>query len=416
MTSSTSSVVQIILDHTSPFMTYSPSGAWRNESSQLWYGGTSFWAVGTNNTRTGSMSVSFQGIDIAFFGNTPPADNALPFVVTIDSETNYNATYPEIRTNCQWFTSYALDDSKVHTVEISALNQIDVDFVVVTVGNTTPLDGTTIIVDDLSEEITWNGQWKKHTGLKYVTGLDDGRPFGNGTRESNNVGDSMSFTFAGTNVALYGIFDWKTEGSVAVNFTVTNPTSRNSIEYSENKSFFIQTSPNPWNLLNSTNYPLFMVDSLSSGNHTLTLTVTEIIGSRGLTIDYLTYQPNFDNLGAKPNFSSILGDSGSEPGPSPTGGGFQESGISGTNTDSNDRKRSLNTGAIAGGVVGGVVLLAVTVALIVMIMYRRMRRSKLENSSAGNALIGGFSHPKIGESNETTHCKYLCFLVCLNSD
>ncbi|THU98384.1 hypothetical protein K435DRAFT_661023, partial [Dendrothele bispora CBS 962.96] len=305
MTSS-NSAVQVILDQNSSFITYSPSNAWQSDSSQLWYNGSSFAATGTDNTKTGSMSVYFQGTDIAFFGITPHANNALPFVVTIDSGTKYNAIYPEAQTNCQWFTSYALNDSEVHTVEISALSQINVDFAVVTVGNTTPLDGTTIIVDDLSEEITWNGQWEKHTGLKYVTAddpsFDDGRPFGNGTRESTNVGDSMSFTFAGTSVALYGIFDWKTNGRVLVNFTITNPTSENSAPYSESKPFFVSTNPHPSSLLNSTNFPLFMHDSLAPGNHTLMLNVTEVVGSRSFTVDYLTYQPSFGSLGLKPNF------------------------------------------------------------------------------------------------------------------
>ncbi|KAK7461759.1 hypothetical protein VKT23_008189 [Stygiomarasmius scandens] len=309
------------------------------------------------------FSVVYLGTDIAFFGNTPHLEDTLePFKVSIDSDEVYKAFYPEARTNCQWFTSYTLNDSKIHTIEFSQLNNIVVDFAVITVGDHTPLFDSTIIVDDSNEEIFWDGQWNEHEGLKYVTGTlntDVGRPFGNGTKESTNVGDSMEFTFAGTSVALYGIFDWRASGSVTVDFTVTNPILESSPPYFEQRLFTFLT-PNDPQLLNSTNYLLFNHSSLASGNHTLTLNVTSIFGSRSLIIDYLTYEPNFGSLRDKPHFTSTPA---SNPEPNNTTG----------NTSSD---KSLNTKAIAGGVIGG---MFVTFTLGLFVWYQRRRGYQFRN-------------------------------------
>jgi len=152
-----------------------------------------------SNKCSSNLCFACAGVDIAFFGNTPPVKDSLqPFIVSIDSdEHGYEANYQELKTNCQWLTSYPLDDLEAHTIEISKIIGVGVDFAVVTVGNNTPLEDSTLIVDDVNEEITWHGNWNEHRGLKYATGLLDGRPFGNGTKESSTVGDSMEFTFAG---------------------------------------------------------------------------------------------------------------------------------------------------------------------------------------------------------------------------
>jgi len=111
--------------------------------------------------------------------------------------------YPEPEVNCQWYTSYTLDDTSTHRIEASQLDKVSIDFAVITAGNNTPLTGKTIIVDDSSPEIKWSGQWQEQSNYKFPAGVDIGRPFGNATHTSANVGDSMTFQFAGE---YFGIF------------------------------------------------------------------------------------------------------------------------------------------------------------------------------------------------------------------
>ncbi|KAF5346013.1 hypothetical protein D9758_013881 [Tetrapyrgos nigripes] len=95
--SSSSTAVQLILDQTA--MSFSPSNLWTSETSRLWYGNSSGWANGTNQTSKGSFKVDFQGTDIAFFGNIPPTLYSQTFNVDIDG-TSYQMNYPEPGTNC----------------------------------------------------------------------------------------------------------------------------------------------------------------------------------------------------------------------------------------------------------------------------------------------------------------------------
>ncbi|KAF5346010.1 hypothetical protein D9758_013882 [Tetrapyrgos nigripes] len=254
--------------------------------------------------------------------------------------------------------------------------QIDIDYAVVTVGSSTPMQGSTIIVDDLNEEITWNGQWAERRGIAYVTGLDDGRPFGNGTKESSNIGDSMEFTFAGTSIALYGVFSWKASGFITAKFTITDFPS-NFTSYSEEKSFF--SPSNAPDLLNSTNFLFFDHDSLTATNHTLTVMITGVSGNQSLILDYLTYQPSFGSLSAKPDFrSSSSSGLGAGSGSVPPNVG---------NDSSSAGEHSSHAGAIAGGVVGGVAAVALIVAFLFW-RYRRSTPKQIKQVEFGDNLIG----------------------------
>jgi len=202
---------------------------------------------------------------------------------------------------------------------------------------------------------------------------------------------------------VYGIFDWKASGSVTVDFSITNPTLDNSSSYSEEKSFFVSSTPNPADLQNSTNYLLFSHDSLVPGNHTLTLNVTSIVGSRSFTIDYLTYEPSFGSLSAKPKFTSITNSSsGSGPGSGTTSGNNGSSSGNSSPIDSGSGKSS-NTGAIAGGVVGGVV--AVVIAFGLLVWYRRRNKNDLQKAKEYE-YSGVANNPDVTNSSRTGDCTH----------
>ncbi|KAK7442495.1 hypothetical protein VKT23_016093 [Stygiomarasmius scandens] len=163
-------------------------------SGGRWYGGTSKWAKFANASMLASFTVTFQGTSIAFVGSSP--DVSPPYLVSIDGSEDTTSDYPELAVDSQWYTSEMLEDT-LHSVQVSNLNGTDVDFAVVTIGENTPLEEQTIIVDDNSSEIIWNGQWQERTDYRYPTGITDARPFQDGAHISTDVGDTMAFQFAG---------------------------------------------------------------------------------------------------------------------------------------------------------------------------------------------------------------------------
>jgi hypothetical protein len=140
----------------------------------------------------------FAGTFVTFIGNTPESSAAQTATVQIDNGTSFviNFDDPKPQTYKQWFTTPTLPDGK-HTVTMSDLYSISVDYAVVKVGSQTSLVGQTVIVDDDSSLIQYAGQWSHNTN-KFIPGnLPKGYPYGNGTHRSSNPGDTFTFQFSG---------------------------------------------------------------------------------------------------------------------------------------------------------------------------------------------------------------------------
>ncbi|THU76165.1 hypothetical protein K435DRAFT_846694, partial [Dendrothele bispora CBS 962.96] len=306
---------------------------------------------------------------IAFVGNTPHLYSSQSFMVAIDGAQDEPVTYPEPEVNCQWYTSHMLNDSDgSHQIVLSQLDKVSVDFAFITAGENTPLAGQTIIVDDSSPEINWSGQWQERSNQKFPAGVDQGRPFGNGTHASTNVGDSMTFRFAGTGIRVYGVFNWTVPGNTTATFTLDS--SESSFKT------FSSAFDRPPNVQSVSNFLFFESTDLHEGNHNLTIHVTEIVREQSLIIDYLTYQPSFDSIKDKPDFSStagIISDSTSSttgsPASSSTAG--RDSGV--------PARPPLPLAAIIGGAMGGAVLILTLVAASCWSRIRSRRSSQKED-------------------------------------
>lgn len=119
------------------------------------------------------------------------------------SSENFTTTYPQNNeVGCTWWTSPLLDDSSVgHKITLYNVQQIILDYVLVTAGTQTNFTGQTIFIDDSNLEIVWLGQWVTANDYTIETGSYQVMPAGNGTHTSNTPGDSFSFTFAGPSLS-----------------------------------------------------------------------------------------------------------------------------------------------------------------------------------------------------------------------
>ncbi|KAJ7924572.1 hypothetical protein B0H13DRAFT_1533586, partial [Mycena leptocephala] len=191
------------------------------------------------------------------------------------------------------------------------------DYVVVTVGELTSLQGQRILVDDKSPEIAWAGTgWTERNNftLPIPCSLPSGQfvksnnttmsdftaevaPHGNTTHATSTPGDSFTFRFAGTSILVSGI-------------TPGNPSTDNwiirmdfTLDGNINSTTFTSgLSSDPV----KPHFTYFSANDLSLGNHTLVANVTELAGTPlpTMAIDYLTYQPSFQIAKDKPNFKA----------------------------------------------------------------------------------------------------------------
>ncbi|KAJ6455617.1 hypothetical protein C8R47DRAFT_1228111 [Mycena vitilis] len=71
-------------------------------------------------------------------------------------------TYPSASFGGEFYTSGTLPASGKTLLGLSCANGITIDYALVTASNTTNLQGQTIIVDDASPEVLWEGNWITH--------------------------------------------------------------------------------------------------------------------------------------------------------------------------------------------------------------------------------------------------------------
>ncbi|KAJ3834505.1 hypothetical protein F5878DRAFT_630314 [Lentinula raphanica] len=305
----------------------------------------------------GQVVVTFQGTSIAFTGSTPSSTNSPTwFLASVDSNAQVNCTFPDAGPTqyyTQWYESPLLSDG-LHTVNLSSL-VVDLDYAIVTVGQTTPLgDTTTIIVDDPNTEINYQGDGWSTSDVSLIVngGWANGPPLGNSTHRTNSVGDSFQFQFSGSSISVFGVFEGTGTGSITLDFTLDNKTTTSVLSIPPGSSPSHPETPNQ----------RFFASNVTTGNHTLLVNVTGAVGNQTFVFDYLTYTPSFQTLASKPNFTDTDGTASSAlPTPSPTA----------VSTEGNDSSHHSDTGAIVGGVVGGILGLVLLVVLAVLLMRRR---------------------------------------------
>jgi len=219
------------------------------------------------------------------------------------------------------------------------------DYLTVTAGASTSLNGRAIIVDDDDVAIRYSGNWSQKPPSPIIFDFSTS-PYLNTTHWSDTVGDSISFQFSGSSISVYGVVlntTTTTGGNVTTAYTVDGKTTVHPLPEDIN-----QSSPMA---------KLFHAD-LDAGDHTLLMNVTSVTAHHALGFDFVTYtgcsETTHPTSSSAPLTSAV---------------------------------NSPQVGAIVGGVLGGVVGL-IAIALL-FIMWTR-RRQKARNSSPA-AMIGDWT-------------------------
>lgn len=145
-------------------------------------------------------------------------------------------------------------------------------------------------------------------------------------------------------------------------------------------------------ILQRENFLFFSNDSLTAGDHTLTMEVTRAV-NQSFALDYILYSPSFATLAAKPNLTAPLISSSSAPTSSVT----PTSTLVPVSNGSSNKTKPI--GAIAGGAIGGIFL----VLLIALAFLWRRRRSS-RSAATGTCfedLTSRFTDPIVINSDHT---------------
>ncbi|KAK0190372.1 hypothetical protein F5146DRAFT_551348 [Armillaria mellea] len=357
----------ILLDDAAFSPGFSPSTVWVSSHGQLWYQNYSSWAKNTDaNTSTyGTFSVTFEGISIGFTGNTLPTSSKQDFSVAIDGAEAYVASYPSPAEYLQWYTSPMLEEGN-HTITLSELEHIDVDYAIFAVRNQTTIQGKDILVDDTSNAFVWTGNWQTNTStLAHISRVFvDNHPLGNSTKDSSTSGDSFSFQFTGTNVSVFGAQRLSIIGNISADFNIDGGKT----------TTFSTTSNASGNDIANTMF--FSSPFLTSGTHTLFMNITEVVGDQSFMLDYITHSDLVSHSSSSSSSSS-------------------SSGPSGTNTPSSASSPSKPTpiAGIVGGVVGGGVALLLIIGALIWWRRRKRTYHKANSKSLSEPNIGLFYLP-----------------------
>ncbi|KAJ7572277.1 hypothetical protein C8J56DRAFT_875883 [Mycena floridula] len=255
--------------------------------------------ISFNQTRTmfSGMQMNFDGTSVSFSG----IDQASPsLVTTIDQNPPSSLSmYPKF---CgQFYQSPTLDDTaKIHTINATVstpLGSIFLDYILVSPRKETLLLGRTLMADDMYSGLNFGSGWVTTEMVFNLHPLFLLFPFQNTTHRASTPGSIFSFSYTGSSLSLYGVFDWDQLGSYELTSTIDD-------EPPVSKIFDARNDLNPNKYQQQPNFLLFSTEELEAGNHTVTFTLSKCV-NQTLIVDYITYAPSFSTLLTMPNLTGL---------------------------------------------------------------------------------------------------------------
>ncbi|PPR00928.1 hypothetical protein CVT24_000248 [Panaeolus cyanescens] len=360
-----SSGQQFVLDDSSEDFRFS-GAEWTVTHLMQFYGGTSRTPrtpVDPQAPQFGTLSLTFEGTSVSFFGMTPSPPASQNVLVSIDGNTPYETTIGDGTVHYgQWYQTPLLQEGR-HNITIDRITGASLDYAVVSAGQQASLTGRKVVVDDRNPLVTYGGSWRQtdQTLLSPIT--PGGRPLGNSTHQSWTQGDTVTFKFSGTSLAVYGIFSWRNLGVLSATYTIDGS--------SLSESYIVTTSSPEYinNIGDASNFLYYAVDALSAGEHTLVIDITRC-NNQTFALDYITYTPSS-------NTSSRISPSSPPHSPSSTpavASKIPDPLTSSSSKSSHSSSRKLPIEGLLAAGVGGLVLVALLIFLVVFLRRRRAKR------------------------------------------
>ncbi|KAK0220187.1 hypothetical protein IW262DRAFT_1007707 [Armillaria fumosa] len=329
--------------------------------------GSSQWNTGQGHTsqlinssthdaaRSGlSFAYSFYGTSLAWTGVLWQTED-VSFSISVDngSATTCNTSSGDEESNIYTQLCQVNNLSNgAHTVNVTCRgvdsdSPVSIDYVTYTVDMDSNSDlppglspGMSILIDDNDSSISYNGSWSQNSGDAFKTNGSSGdsitfSPHGGGVHRSSSAGSRFTFQFSGSAVSIYGV-QQLASGNLVVSFEIDG-SPRNGLNISGSGNNDIALA----------NLPLLSATNLTSGDHEVTVTITEVSGDQIFELDYVVYEPI-----------------------------YRESEATGTTTSSEDGGSKGNTGIIVGAVLASLVALAILSSLAYWWWKRRHRAGR----------------------------------------
>lgn len=297
------------------------------------YSNKTWTTIQSESCKDGWFEYTFYGTGIRI--ETPTAHPSQSLSVKLDN----NAFVPQSDGK---FESPILPDGK-HTITYAigdvALTPV-FDYLTVTAGPSSPLNGRTLIVDDTDSAITFKGNWAanppKPISFGYSTSL-----YQDTAHWSSTIGDTIEFEFTGTSVSVCGL---------ATNIIgARNITATYSIDGVSKTQSIRQGS------LDSVPMTEFFHADVPAGRHTLLINLTDIALPRAFGIDFIAYNTSVDSVTSLPGYEQT-----------PTTNAAPQN----VGASSNGSQKW----AIVGGVLGAVLFLAILLLVFLVWMYRHRKQ------------------------------------------
>jgi hypothetical protein len=272
----------------------------------------------------GWFQYTFNGTRILVAASSPNDDQLFSVMIDDGPRMNY--------TGSGYYESPVLSDDR-HTITYYAPSGASdlsstLDYLAVTAGRTTFLNGHTLIVDDSDDTVTYGGGWTTESPIPLTFDFSTSI-YQSTTHWSHSIGDTIEYNFLGDSIALYGI--------------VANLTS--SARKNISMTYILDGVPTERGIPAGTleglpKAALFHSSNLTAGQHTLIVNVSDIASPQAIGFDFFLYNSTASDVTA----------SAASANPSAT------------------RSRA---GAIAGGVIGALLLLGLLFFALLQLSKRR---------------------------------------------
>ncbi|KAF7361042.1 hypothetical protein MSAN_01134700 [Mycena sanguinolenta] len=320
----TRSAMSILVDDSNPLVQYSPPGGWFTSGNAAEFGATTHVSATPGATAT----LVFEGISIGVYGTIASTSGPLSLNFSIDGVDidSYQAPLMLDSVPNQFFWTSTVFNETQHTLVVTVNHIHDTlqsptpaFFLDYFIYNTTSTAGKTLLIDDTDGSVTYSPE-----GWQSFNSTDNSLE--RTQHVSTLVGSWAAASFNGTAISLFG-----PPGQEGFSASIIVDGSQPVISQSQN-----------------TENQLFNASGLSSGPHTINVTVVEGI----LGIDYFVVSNSGNSAPITPQ---------SQPVPSP-------SYSSGTSQFS----KKPPIAVIVGGAIGGLIIL---VMLLAIIIWQRRRRA-----------------------------------------